>query len=122
MTAEQAIYNFWSGFDLPAYDEYSVPDESSLPYLTYSFSYDSFGGVVSMSASIWYRTTSWTAPTNKAQQIITAIGRGGKQLRVDNGSIWLTLANPAYQRLGSENVDIKRVYFNLQAEYITTDT
>lgn len=31
----EALYNFWSGFGLPAYLQDSVPDDATLPYITY---------------------------------------------------------------------------------------
>ena len=31
----KALYQFFSGFGLPAYVEYNVPDEAALPYITY---------------------------------------------------------------------------------------
>lgn len=121
MTAEQAIHSFWSSFGIPAYDEYSVPDESALPYITYSLSYDSFGESVSMAASIWYRSISWEEVTDKTHEVIAAIGRGGTQIHLGNGAIWINLGTPAYQRVDSGNSDIRRIYININAEYITNE-
>lgn len=119
MTADYAIHNFWSQFGINSYDEYSVPGESSLPYITYSLAYDSFGESVSMAASIWYRSISWEEVTEKAHEVITAIGRGGTQIHLDNGAIWIYLGTPAYQRVDSGDSDIRRIYININAEYIT---
>ena len=121
MNAEQAIHAFWESFNLPAYDEYSVHEDAVLPYITYSFSYDTFGGTVPMSASVWYRSTSWLEVIAKAREIADSIGRSGKQLHTDNGCLWIMLDNPAYQRLGDEDKDIKRIYFNVWCDYITVN-
>ena len=31
----RALYGFFSGFGLPAFVEYSVPEDAELPYITY---------------------------------------------------------------------------------------
>lgn len=121
MTAEQAIHSFWSSFGIPAYDENSVPNEAALPYITYSLSYDSFDQSVAMAASIWYRSISWEEITSKSHEVLAAIGKGGTQLHLDNGAIWINLGTPAYQRVDSGNSDIRRIYININAEYITNE-
>ena len=118
MDAEQALHSFWSSFDLPAYDENSVPENAQLPYITYSVSYDSFGSDVSMTASVWDRTMSWERLTSKVHEISHAITDGGRILHTDNGGIWLRKGNPFYQRMGDVDDSIKRMYINVFAEYI----
>lgn len=118
MDAEQALHSFWSSFDLPAYDENSVPENAQLPYITYSVSYDSFGSDVSMTASVWDRTMSWERLTSKVHEISNAITDGGRILHTDNGGIWLRKGNPFYQRMGDVDDSIKRMYINVFAEYI----
>ena len=113
MTAEEAIHNFWSGFSIPAYDEFTVPDNATLPYITYSFGYDVFGGVIDINASIWYRSTSWAEITAKAQEIADKIKNGGINLKTDNGGIWLYAGSPIYQRYDSGDNDIRRIYLNI---------
>ena len=108
---------FWSSFGLTAYDENSVPDNAQLPYITYSVGYDSFDYAVSMSASIWDRTMSWAALTDKAHQISDAIGKG-KILITDYGGIVINSGSPFYQRVDSGDSNIKRIFINIQAEYI----
>ena len=117
MTAEQAIHAFWSSFGLTAYDENSVPDDAQLPYITYSLGYDSFNSNVNLTASIWYRSTSWVNITAKADDIYSEITAGGKILPTDNGGIWIKRGSPFYQRMGDDDKNIKRVYINIQLEY-----
>ena len=69
MDKDQALYTFWSSFGLPAYDETSVPDYTEYPYITYSTSLSSLGNVVTLNASLWYYSTSWTDASNKAKEI-----------------------------------------------------
>lgn len=118
MDAEQAIHSFWSSFGLTAYDENSVPDNAAMPYITYSVSYDSFDNSVNLSASLWYHSTSWAAPTAKAHEIRNYISLGGVTVKTDNGAVWIKRGSPFYQRLGDVEKDVKRIYFNIAAEYI----
>lgn len=117
MTAEQAIHSFWSSFGLTAYDENSVPDTAQLPYITYSVSYDSFDNEVSLTASAWDKSYSWLRLTHLANTIDRYIGKS-KMIRTDNGGIRITKGSPFYQRTGTEKDTVKRIYFNIRAEYI----
>lgn len=120
MTKDEAIYSFYSGFSLPAYDENTVPEGSALPYITYSVSTDSIGNIVILSASLWYRSTSWGAIQDKADEIAAAIGYGGKIIKIDNGYLWLTKGSPFAQRM-SEPSDkmVRRIIININAEFLT---
>lgn len=125
MTKAAAIYQFWAGFGLNTYEENSVPtgdDAPAFPYLTYSLVTDSFGGEVAMSASLWYRSTSWTAINAKAEEISTDIGMGGKILPCDGGAIWLKRGQPFAQNMGDDSDNlIRRKYINVSAEFITNN-
>lgn len=120
MTKDEAIYSFYSGFSLPAYDENTVPEGSALPYITYSVSTDSIGNMVILSASLWYRSTSWAAIQDKADEIAAALGYGGKIIKIDNGYLWLTKGSPFAQRM-SEPSDkmVRRIIININAEFLT---
>ena len=120
MTKDEAIYSFYSGFSLPAYDENTVPEGSALPYITYSVSTDSIGNIVILSASLWYRSTSWVTIQDKADEIAAAIGYGGKIIKIDNGYLWLTKGSPFAQRM-SEPSDkmVRRIVLNISAEFLT---
>lgn len=115
---EQALNNFWNSFGIPAYDENSVPDEAALPYITYSVGIDDFNRPVSLSASIWYRTTSWVEITNKQNQISETIGLGGIMIPYNTGSIWIKKGSPFSQRISSEDNSIRRIFMNIEAEFI----
>lgn len=125
MTKASAIYNFWSSFGLIAYEENAVPtgnDAPDFPYITYQLVTDAFENEVLMTASLWYRSTSWTQANAKAEEISKAIGIGGKILKCDFGRIWLKRGTPFAQRMGDEtDALIKRIYINITAEYFTAD-
>ena len=121
MTKAAAIYNFWNTF-LTAYEENSVPTDATFPYITYQLVTDSFDTDVQMSASIWYRGSSWVVANAKAEEISQTIGRGGKILNCDNGKIWLKRGTPFAQNMGDDTDNlIKRKYLNITAEFFTAD-
>ena len=120
-TKAAAIYQFWSGF-LTAYEENTVPEDAVFPYITYQFVEDSMGNEVAMSASVWYRGSSWLDANAKAQEISEQIGRGGVLLTCDGGKIWIKRGVPFAQNMGDESDDlIKRKYLNITAEFLTAN-
>lgn len=125
MTKEAALHAFYSSFGLKAYEENAVPtgdDAPDFPYLTYSVSSDSIGTDVALTASLWYRGTSWVQANAKAEEISRRIGSGGKILSCDGGAIWLRRGTPFAQSMGDESDDqIKRKYINITAEFLTAD-
>ena len=122
MTKAAAIYQFWSGFGLTAYEENSVPDDAAFPYITYQLVTDSFDREIPLTASIWYRSESWTAINAKTEEISQKISRGGKVISCDGGAIWLKRGQPFAQNMGDESDDlIKRKYLNITAEFMTAD-
>ena len=126
MTTKAAtIYEFWNSFNLTAYEENSVPtgeDAPKFPYITYQLVTDSLGNEVAMSASIWYRGTSWLEANAKTDEVSRAIGLGGKVLDCDGGKIWLKRGTPFAQNMSDESDNlIKRKYLNITAEYLTAD-
>ena len=119
MTKEEAYHNFLSSFDWKAYDENTVPDDAVLPRITYDLSVAEFGEPVAMSLSVWDRSTKWTSVTYKAEEIYYAIGYGGKIIPFDGGYIWVKRGQPFSQRMPDENDSIRRIYINLEVEYLT---
>ena len=121
MSVSEVLYNFWSGFGIPAYDENTVPDEAVMPYITYEVSDSFFGAMTDMSqsASIYYRSTSWVEISEKADQIAEFIGRGGRMLAVDGGAIWIKRGSSWAQRM-PETADrmVRRIVLNYEVEFI----
>ena len=122
MTKAAAIYQFWSSFGLTAYEENTVPDDATFPYITYQLVTDSFDREIPITASIWYRSESWTEINAKTEEISQKISRGGKIVSCDGGVVWLKRGQPFAQNMGDESDDlIKRKYLNITAEFITAD-
>ena len=122
MTKAAAIYQFWSGFGLTAYEENTVPIDAAFPYITYQLVTDSFDREIPLSASIWYRSESWSGINAKTEEISRTIVRGGKIIPCDGGAIWLKRGQPFAQNMRDESDDlIKRKYLNVTAEFMTAD-
>ena len=122
MTKAAAIYQFWNSFGLTAYEENTVPDDATFPYITYQLVTDSFYREIPLSASILYRSESWTDINDKTEEISQKISRGGKIIPCDDGAIWLKRGQPFAQNMGDESDDlIKRKYLNITAEFMTAD-
>ena len=122
MTKAAAIYQFWNSFGLTAYEENTVPTDAAFPYITYQLVTDSFDREVAATASIWYRSESWTAVNAKTEEISQTISRGGKIISCDDGAIWLKRGQPFAQNMGDESDDlIERKYLNITAVYLTAD-
>ena len=122
MTKAAAIYQFWSGFGLTAYEENTVPEDATFPYVTYQLVTDSFDREVAATASLWYRGESWTAINAKTEEIAQQIGLGGKIIKCDGGRIWIKRGQPFAQNMGDESDDlIKRKYLNLTFEFFTAN-
>ena len=122
MTKAAAIYQFWSGFGLTAYEENTVPTDATFPYITYQLVTDSFDRELQLTASIWYRSESWTAINAKTEEISQKISRGGKIIACDGGAIWLKRGQPFAQNMGDESDNlIKRKYINISIVFITQD-
>ena len=126
MTTKAAtIYEFWNSLEVPAYEENSVPtgeDAPKFPYITYQLVTDSLGNEVAMTASLWYRGTSWVEANAKTEEISQRIGRKGAVLDCNGGKVWIKRGTPFAQNMGDESDNlIKRKYLNITAEYLTAD-
>lgn len=125
MNKAQVLHNFWSGFGIPAYDESTVPtggNAPQFPYITYNVAVDSIGNEVALSASVWYRSSSWSEITQKFEEISSRIGYGGKLFGYDGGALWIKRGTPFAQRMADDSDDmIRRIYLNIDAEFISAD-
>lgn len=120
MDKAQAIHEFWSSFELPAYDESSVPDNAVMPYITYNVVTDGLGSVLPLHGSLWYRTTSWEGISKKAEDIAQALGENGYLIKkIDDGYVWMQKGRPFAQRMTDEDEQVRRIYVNVTAEFLT---
>lgn len=121
MDKAQALQRFWESFGIPAYEQTTVPESATMPYITYSVSTDSLDNVVNMYASIWYHSTSWKDISEKTEQIARYIvGMNPPSIKFDGGRLYIAKGTPFAQRMEDPNDDmIRRMYLNIQAEYLS---
>lgn len=123
MDKAQAIHAFWSQFGWKAYDENSVPtgaDAPKPPYITYNVTIDSLDRVVNLSASLWDRSSSWARVSQKAEEIAKNLAESWPiSKEIDNGRVYFAPGYPFAQRMSDEDDMIKRIYINVQAEFLT---
>ena len=109
MDKAQALYTFWSSFGLLAYDQYTVPDSANMPYITYETQTGSFDDTPKqLTASLWYRSSSWAGIEAMKEAIYTHIGRGGVQIPYTNGTIWIKRGDNFAQRMNDDTDDMIR--------------
>ena len=115
----QALHNFWSSFEIPAYDENSVPDDAAMPYITYSAETSGFEDPLLLTGSIWYNSTSWAGVSQKAEQIAQALADYHLVSLGGGEYLFLTQGSPFAQRMRDENDSVKRIYLNVTAEFFS---
>lgn len=129
MTPEAAIYQFLSGFGMPAYASSSVPDQDGpmwegFPYITYDLVVGEWmRGEVNMPVNLFDRTTSEKRLNDKVREISQAIGLGGVTIPCDGGMLWLKKGSPWAQSMSieGEDDDVKRRYININIEFLTIE-
>ena len=121
MDKAQAIDKFWNGFGIPAYDQYTVPEDAPFPRITYSVYMDNFDRPVVMNANLWYKSKSWKEITQKTDEISKAIEEAYPiTTEIDDGRLYTTKGNPWAQRMDDpEDDQIRRMYLTIQVEYLT---
>lgn len=121
MDKSQAINAFWNSFGLPAYDEQTVPDEATLPYITFNVVTDALDNKIPLNGSLWYFGTSWAEVAAKAEQIARYVGEHGHVvIKFDDGYMYVTQGSPFYQRVAdASNELVRRIYINIMAEFIS---
>ena len=118
MDKPQAIYSFWSGFKIPAYEENSIPTEAPYPYIAYDVVRSDFDHEVAMSAKLWYKSTSRKAIEEKTDEIEYTLGRGGVQIPFDGGTAWIKKADPFAQPISdTDDKSIKGMLINISVDY-----
>lgn len=122
MTKNAIIHDFFSNFGLNAYPNTSTPtgrDRPTFPYLTYTVSTDSGIERLNVTASLWYRSESWTALNAKVDEISQAIGTG-IALECDEGGIIVRKGSPWAQPMGDDSDNmIKRKILTFEFLFAT---
>lgn len=119
MDKAQAYNAFWNSFDMPAYDNASVPDGAQFPRISYEFATDNLEHTLLLSADLWYRESSWKNATQKVESIGRYIDNMSP-IKCDNGYIYITRGNPFAQRMEDpDDNKIRRYYINVNVSFLT---
>lgn len=104
------LKEFFSGFDIPAYAESSVPDEVALPYITYPLTEPSWNEQAVYHCQIWYQQKHLGELLAKADQVVGAIQEG---VILKNAGSYVVMypSEPLIQILTDE--DSQRAYISL---------
>lgn len=113
----QALQRFWESFGLPAFARNSVPEGTPLPYIAYEAAVAEFDTTAPLSANIYYRSTSWADISQKSDEIQHFIG-DYYESPIKGGYIHITQGTPFAQRATDEDPTIKRMYINIEVEYL----
>lgn len=120
MTKAEAVYAFFSSFGVAAYVSGAVPDDATFPRLTYDLVTGDYGREAFFPGSLWYRTDSLAAISDKTDEIAKKITLGGIILPCDRGHIHLYCGTPWAQMTGDPTDDkIKRNLLNFRARFNT---
>lgn len=119
MTKYQALHNFYSSFEIPAYEENSVPQKAKLPYITYEVITSEFDGEnIALSCQIYDKSNSLVNLNRITEQLSERL-RGGFKLVCDDGYIMLYRGEPFAQTHPTGDETVKAKYINISADYIT---
>ena len=129
MDKAQALNQFWNSFGLRAYEVSTVPEyifengekvKVEMPYITYDVMTDNIERVVNLSASLWYRSTSWEDITLKAKEIEKRLAEhGGEVVKLDRGYMYIYPGTPFTQHGTDPDDAIRRININVQVEFLT---
>ena len=101
---------FFSSFDLPAYTLESVPDEVTLPYISYQLVEPEWNEQINTYCQVWYPKNSLSDLLTKADQVLAAIGQM-KKFTQPGGYLVIYPATPLMQILTDE--ETQSAYINL---------
>lgn len=119
----QAQQKLWESFDLPAYDEMTVPDDAVMPYITYEAVAGNMDAATQVAVNLWYRSNSWVDISRKAQQIATAIDNMPSSIKIDGGRMKVRLPNSAWGDRMDEPNDggVRRIRLAVEIEFLTAN-
>jgi len=112
METFSALKSFFSGFDLPAYEKDSIPDEVYLPYITYPLYEPRWDSQCNSYCQVNYPKRMLEELTAKADEIINAIGCGLK-IEMPGGYLYIQLADQMQQAQIMSDDESQSAYISL---------
>ena len=109
----RALYEFFSGFGIPAYAENNVPDEAEKPYITYPIIETESLYSSPFYCRVWYRARDYGNLLQKVDAILEATS-DGVRIECDGGCVVLRPDTPRVQIQSDENPDYQYAYMVFQ--------
>lgn len=106
----KTLKTFFSSFGIPAYTLESVPNDVTLPYITYPLSEPEWDQQNSFYCQVWYPKNKLALLLGKADAIVEAIGTA-KEIKQEGGYVVLYPATPIIQILQDDYT--QSAYINL---------
>ena len=115
MTATaKALKAFFSGFGVPAWPEYAVPETAREPYITYTVEEPEWDAAAMLQARIWTRSASYEPLNRMTDDVLKAVG-SGVLLPAGSGSVCIRPASPLAQVMPFPGEpEMKVMYLNFQ--------
>ena len=115
--AQAALKQFFSGFGIPAYTEDTVPEDVSLPYITYAAGQPEWDQKSTLYAQIWDRSRSNSFILTKADEIDRAVGQG---LKIDLEEGYLVIWPETPRSQVRTDGDYRSAYLNFSVNVYQT--
>lgn len=117
LNVAKELKTFFSSFGLPAYTLESVPDDVTLPYITYPLVEPEWDQQASFYCQIWYRKNNLQALLEKADAVVGEIGTM-KKFPLSNGYLVLYPSTPLIQILTDEDSQSAYITLSLNAYHM----
>ena len=116
----KTLFEFWNSFGIRAFPEENIPDllEAQVveePYITYQIIKPNWRNQISTYAKVYYRDVSYSAITNKVDEIESRISEG-IMLPTDGGFILLFKDINFCQFTPTGDENLKMAYLSLVLE------
>lgn len=109
-SVEKTLYDFFSGFGIPAYAIGTVPDNAELPYITYTPIDTDWNTPASLTATVWYKGTELKPLFDKVDEIKAKVGEGLSLKISTGGYVYLYKDSPFAQFQSTDNDNVKAMY------------
>lgn len=107
-----ALKSYLSSFNIPAYQQDSIPDDVPLPYITYPLKEPEWNQKTSFYFIVWYRSTGYGELLTKVDEILADIGEG-KKINLENGYLVLYPEPTLVQEYNDEDNKAKGMYVSM---------
>jgi hypothetical protein len=122
LNTASTLKTFFSGFDLPAYTLDSVPDEVTLPYITYPLMEPEWNEQASFYCQVWYPKNRLGELLAKADEIVGEIGEMKEfEFGDEKGYLVLYPSTPLIQILSDDYSQSAYINLSINAYHMPGD-